>query len=83
MAKKSVNIKHDLKQLERVAGRAGSDTIRLWEGYREQAYLWRALALIQMPSTALSIAAALIMYLIADTIIEAVSYTHLTLPTKA
>ena len=70
MAKKSVNIKHDLKQLERVAGRAGSDTIRLWEGYREQAYLWRALALIQMPSTALSIAAALIMYLIADTIIE-------------
>ncbi len=70
MAKKAVNIKHDLKQLERVAGRAGSDTIRLWEGYREQAYLWRALALIQMPSTALSIAAALIMYLIADTIIE-------------
>ena len=41
MAKKSVNIKHDLKQLERVAGRAGSDTIRLWEGYREQAYFGR------------------------------------------
>ena len=66
----SVNLKHDLKQLERVGGRAGSDTIRLWEGYREQAYLWRALALLQMPSTALSIAAALIMYLFADTIIE-------------
>lgn len=66
----SLNLKHDLKQLERVGGRAGSDTIRLWEGYREQAYLWRALALLQMPSTALSIAAALIMYLFADTIIE-------------
>lgn len=66
----SVNLKHDLKQLERVGGRAGSDTIRLWEGYREQAYLWRAIALLQMPSTALSIAAALIMYLFADTIIE-------------
>ena len=64
------NVAKDLKQLERVGGRAGADTIRLWEGYKEQAYLWRALALLQMPSTALSIAAALIMYFFADTIIE-------------
>lgn len=70
MARDSVSLKHDLRQLERVGGRAGTDTIRLWEGYREQAYLWRALALLQMPSTALSIAAALIMYFFADTIIE-------------
>lgn len=70
MSKEKINLKTDLKQLERVAGRAGSDTIRLWEGYREQAYLWRALALLQMPSTALSILAALIMYFYADTIIE-------------
>lgn len=70
MARDSVGVKHDLKQLERVAGRAGTDTLRLWEGYREQAYLWRALALLQMPSTALSIAAALVMYFFADTIIE-------------
>lgn len=70
MGKEKLNLKNDLKQLERVGGRAGTDTIRLWEGYREQSYLWRALALIQMPSTALSIAAALIMYFFADTIIE-------------
>jgi hypothetical protein len=70
MSKNSANLKHDLRQLERVGGRAGTDTIRLWEGYREQAYLWRALALLQMPSTALSIAAALVMYFFADTIIE-------------
>ena len=70
MAKEKLNVKQDLKQLERVAGRAGTDTIRLWEGYREQAYLWRALALLQMPSTALSVAAALVMYFFADTIIE-------------
>ncbi|MCB0322077.1 MAG: hypothetical protein KDD69_00855 [Bdellovibrionales bacterium] len=70
MAKEKLNLKHDLRQLERVGGRAGTDTIRLWEGYREQAYLWRALALLQMPSTALSVAAALIMYFFADTIIE-------------
>ena len=70
MAKEAVNLKKDLKQLERVGGRAGADTIRLWEGYREQAYLWRALSLLQMPATALSIAAALVMYFFADTIIE-------------
>lgn len=70
MARGVTNIKDDVRQLERVAGRAGSDTIRLWEGYREQAYLWRALSLLQMPATALSILAALIMYFFADTIIE-------------
>ena len=70
MGKQGLQLKNDVKQLERVAGRAGSDTIRLWEGYREQAYLWRALAILQMPATALSIAAALIMYFFADTIIE-------------
>ena len=41
-----LNLKNDLKQLERVGGRAGTDTIRLWEGYREQSYLWRALQLL-------------------------------------
>ncbi len=70
MGTERLNLKHDLKQLERVGGRAGNDTIRLWEGYREQAYLWRALALLQMPAMALTTAAALIMYFFADTIIE-------------
>ena len=65
-----INLKQDIKQLERVAGRAGSDTIRLWEGYKEQAFFWRALALIQVPATALAIAIALVMYFLADTIIE-------------
>jgi hypothetical protein len=64
------NIKDSLKQLEKVGGRAGADTLRLWDSYREQAYMWRALALLQMPATALSIAAALIMFFFADTIIE-------------
>lgn len=70
MGKEALSLKRDLKQLERVGGRAGTDTIRLWEGYKEQAYLWRALALLQMPATALSIAAALVMYFFADTMIE-------------
>lgn len=57
-------------QLDKVAGRAGSDTIRLWESYREQAYLWRALALLQMPATITAIIFAVVMYFTADTIVE-------------
>lgn len=29
-------------------GRGDNDTVRLWENYREQALLWRGLALLQM-----------------------------------
>ncbi len=32
-----------------------SDTIRLWESYRDQATLWRALSLLQVPATALAV----------------------------
>jgi hypothetical protein len=70
MPKRRGSFKAGLGPLERVAGRAGSDTIRLWEGYREQAFLWRAIALFQIPATALSILAAIIMYFFSDTIIE-------------
>ena len=69
-SKKQSSVKQDLQQLERVGQRAGTDTIRLWEGYREQAYLWRALSCLQLPATILSIAAALLLYYFADTIIE-------------
>lgn len=57
-------------QLDKVGGRAGSDTIRLWESYREQAYLWRALALLQMPATTIAIIFAVVIYFTADTIVE-------------
>lgn len=30
---------------------SGSDTIKLWESYRDQAVLWRAIALLQLPTT--------------------------------
>jgi hypothetical protein len=67
---KGANLKEDIQELERVAGRAGSDTIRLWEGYKEQAFFWRALSLLQMPATALAVGIALAMFFFADTIIE-------------
>lgn len=65
-------VKQDLKQLETVAGKAGADTIRLWEGFREQALFWRALALIQVPSTALAILIALLQLYLSDPIINVV-----------
>ena len=71
MAKEKVAIKDSIiGQLDRVGGRAGTDTIRLWESYREQAYLWRALALLQMPATCTAIVFAVVIYFTADTIVE-------------
>lgn len=41
-----------------------SDTVKLWEGYREQATLWRALALLQIPTTLIAV---LVSFYMADT----------------
>lgn len=45
-----------------VDARAHSDTIRVWESYREQAGVWRALALIQIPTTAIAIIFAIVLW---------------------
>lgn len=34
-----------------IDSRGENDTLRLWENYRDQALLWRALALLQIPAT--------------------------------
>jgi hypothetical protein len=39
-----------------------SDTIKLWESYRQQALLWRAIALLQIPATSLAIILALVLW---------------------
>lgn len=39
-----------------------SDTIRLWEAYRDQALLWRALALLQIPGTLIAIIFAWVLW---------------------
>lgn len=48
-------IKQVIDKTKVFEGRGQNDTVRLWENYREQAMLWRALALFQMPSTFLLI----------------------------
>ncbi|MEZ4753085.1 MAG: hypothetical protein R3A13_02105 [Bdellovibrionota bacterium] len=42
--------------------RKDNDTIRLWEGYREQAMLWRALSLFQIPVTFIALVFALVLW---------------------
>jgi len=50
--------------------RADNDTVRLWENYREQALLWRALALLQIPSTLIALVFALVMWINRETILN-------------
>lgn len=59
---KQRSLKEGLSEMERTAGRAGSDTLRLWEFYKNQALLWRALALLQIPGTALALVMAILMF---------------------
>lgn len=42
-----------------VDSRSTNDTIRLWESYREQAGMWRAIALLQIPVSILAMVIAL------------------------
>ena len=70
MAKSGEKLRDGLREIDKVSGRAGNDTIKLWEGYKEQAILWRALALLQMPTTFIAVCTALVMFFFKDTVIE-------------
>jgi hypothetical protein len=43
-------------------GRDKSDTIRLWENYKDQSLMWRSLSLIQFPTTLIAIGFAVLMW---------------------
>jgi hypothetical protein len=53
-----------------VDARNTGDTIRVWESYREQAGMWRALALLQVPVAALSLVFALVTWTNRKTILN-------------
>ncbi|MBX7139427.1 MAG: hypothetical protein K1X83_15775 [Oligoflexia bacterium] len=42
--------------------RQDGDTIRLWESHRDQATMWRSIALLQIPATAVALIFALVMW---------------------
>ncbi len=64
------SIPDGLRMMEHTAGRMPADTLRLWEFYREQASMWRALAILQMPATSIAFILALVMFFFADTTLE-------------
>lgn len=45
-----------------VDSKGEADTLKLWEGYREQATLWRAIAVLQLPTTFIAVVLAIIMW---------------------
>ena len=56
------------------ATRSESDTIRLWENYKDQALLWRSLSLIQFPMTCAALIFAIVMW--------STRVVNLTVPSK-
>jgi hypothetical protein len=55
-------IKDAVKKATVLEARGESDTIRLWENYRDQALLWRSLALLQIPTTLAAIIFSLVLW---------------------
>ena len=51
-----------IKQAGVMDSRSQNDTIRLWENYRDQATMWRAISLLQIPATCLALLFALFMW---------------------
>jgi hypothetical protein len=56
------SIKNKVADTRLSASRDKSDTIRLWENYKDQALMWRSLALIQIPATLAAIIFSIIMW---------------------
>lgn len=55
-------IKEKVADTNLQVGRDKSDTIRLWENYKDQSLMWRSLSLIQFPTTLIAIAFAIVMW---------------------
>ena len=56
-----------VKSADVIDSKGQTDTIRLWENYREQAALWRAISLLQIPVSFLALVFALVMWLNRET----------------
>lgn len=70
----SQNVKSVVADTQLKATRSESDTIRLWENYKDQALLWRSIALIQFPTTLVAIIFA--------TFLWSTRVINLTVPSK-
>ena len=52
-----------VKSTEVFDARGETDTIRLWENYRDQALMWRAIALLQMPTTLVLVVLSVVLWM--------------------
>lgn len=59
-----------VKKADVVDTRGTNDTIRVWESYREQAGVWRAIALLQIPVTGIALVFALVTWVNRKTILN-------------
>ena len=64
------NVKKIVNDSQVMEARGTSDTIRVWESHREQATLWRSLALIQIPLTFVMLLFAAFVYSTRTTILN-------------
>jgi hypothetical protein len=58
----SAAVKKVIRDASVFEARKDNDTIRVWENYRDQAILWRSIALIQFPATAIALIFAMFMW---------------------
>lgn len=63
-------ISSPLQMLERTEKRVGPNTIDLWEAHREQASLWRILAILVLPATLLSLGIMFLVWFAGDIRVE-------------
>jgi hypothetical protein len=61
-AKAAKLVKEAVKDASFMDARRETDTIRLWENYKDQALLWRSLALLQIPTTLFAIVFSMILW---------------------
>lgn len=59
-----------LKNSQVVDTRGETDTIRLWENYRDQALLWRSMALLQIPTTLIALLFSLVLWHSRETVLN-------------
>lgn len=55
-------IRETVSDTQLTAGRDKSDTIRLWENYKDQSLMWRSLFLLQVPTTIGALLFAMVMW---------------------
>ena len=63
-------VKEKVNDTQLSASRSNNDTIRLWENYKDQALMWRSIALIQIPATSIALIFAMVLWATREIILQ-------------